>query len=223
MKSLKTIDDVHDRIMEYGFLPFFSNDVPGFSIEDQIDPKIWFSDLEGPWEWKPTLLEMGDVVYGKFFGKKAGYVSLEWFPYFANLRRDGYDFDAGYDDGLYPYSDKAMLETIEFSKVISSMLLKEKGNFRKGGNKGFDTILNRLMMNTYVCIDTFEYKMDKHGNPYGWGIARYTTPERKYGKKVVTKAYREKPETSKAKILDHVMKFFPSTVEKEMEKLIVKK
>ena len=36
----------------------------------------------------------GKVAYGKFFDKKAGFISLEWLPYFANYRRSGYDFDA---------------------------------------------------------------------------------------------------------------------------------
>ena len=30
-------------------------------------------------------------------------------------------------------------------------------------------------------IADFEYNIDRHGNPYGWGVARYTTPEALYG------------------------------------------
>ena len=33
-----------------------------------------------------------DIVYGKFFDKKAGFISKKWLPVFANYRRDGYDF-----------------------------------------------------------------------------------------------------------------------------------
>ena len=33
----------------------------------------------------------GRIAYGKFFDRKAGFISREWLPVFANYRRDGYD------------------------------------------------------------------------------------------------------------------------------------
>lgn len=39
-------------------------------------------------------------------------MSREWIPDFANFRRDGYDFDARWDDGLASYKDKELYETI---------------------------------------------------------------------------------------------------------------
>ena len=50
-------------------------------------------------------------------------------------------------------------------------------NYRKGGNTGFDTVITRLQMQTYITIGDFVYSQDKFGRPYGWGIAEYTTPE----------------------------------------------
>ena len=38
------------------------------------------------------------MAYGKFFDKKSGFISKKWFSYFANYRRDGYDFDALWDE-----------------------------------------------------------------------------------------------------------------------------
>ena len=37
------------------------------------------------------------------------------------------------------------------------------------------------MMGMRVVIADFEYNIDRHGRPYGWGVARYTVPERLYG------------------------------------------
>lgn len=52
-------------VNEFGFLPFFKNSIPGFSIEEHIEPQIWFTDEEGPWEWKgPVIRELG-CAYGK--------------------------------------------------------------------------------------------------------------------------------------------------------------
>ena len=54
-------------------------------------------------------------------------------------------------------------------------------NYRKGGNTGFDTVITRLRMQTYITIGDFVYSQDKFGRPYGWDIAEYTTPEMQLG------------------------------------------
>ena len=63
-----------------------------------------------PLKWK--IRRSGKCLYGKLFNKKAGFVSREWIPDFANFRRDGYDFDARWDDGLASYKDKELYEAI---------------------------------------------------------------------------------------------------------------
>ena len=35
---------------------------------------------------------------------------LEWLPYFANCRRNGYDFDARYQDGLASRREKKIMD-----------------------------------------------------------------------------------------------------------------
>ena len=61
-------------------------------------------------------------------------MSQEWIPDFANFRRDGYDFDARWDDGLASYKDKELYEAIANEGTILSKRLKEALNYRKGGN-----------------------------------------------------------------------------------------
>jgi len=52
-----------------------------------------------------------------FFHGKAGFISAEWFPDFANYRRDSYDFDARYEDGLARYQDKQVYDILfEYTK-----------------------------------------------------------------------------------------------------------
>ncbi len=48
-------DDLAAMIQQTGILPFFTNSVPGWSVEEHIDPAVWFTDKEGPWEWKGQL------------------------------------------------------------------------------------------------------------------------------------------------------------------------
>ena len=93
-----------------------------------------------------------NCAYGKFFEKKAVYVSRDWFPDLANYRRDGYDFDARYDDGLARFDDKELFELIDANAPILSKELRTMGGYaytaRSGqkteGKKGFDASITRL-------------------------------------------------------------------------------
>lgn len=210
-----------DRVLEWGFLPFFQNEIEGFSLEECCPSELWFAeDVDGPWEWKGPVARSGKCVYGKFFNGKAGFISLEWLPDFANYRRNGYDFDARYEDGLASYKDKGIYDTLVSKESILSNELKKLCNYQKGGNKGFDTVVTRLQMQTYVCIGNFEYMLDKQGNPYGWGVARYTTPEALFGYELVTSAYKKDPIHSRERILSALQKLLPSEKEEKLQKLI---
>ena len=219
--KLQSADDIIQLVQEIGFLPFFANDIDGFSIEENCPPKLWFSDdADGPWEWKGPIIRSGKCVYGKFFNGKAGYVSLEWFPDFANYRRDGYDFDARYDDGLVSYKDKGVYDTIEANGALLSKEIKKLCNYRKGGNKGFDTVITRLHMQTYVSIADFVYMQDKFGRTYGWGVAKYSTPEELFGYKTVTSAYKREPQESKLRMFEYLSHLLPDASESQILKLI---
>ena len=219
--ELRSAEDIIELTTEAGFLPLFAGDIPGLSVEDFCPPELWFSDeADGPWEWKGPIARSGTCVYGKFFGGKAGFVSREWLPDFVNLRRDGYDFDARYDDGLVSRKDKDVYDTVAEHGAILSRELKRLRNYRKGGNTGFDTVITRLQMQTYITIGDFVYLQDKFGRPYGWGVAEYTTPEALFGYDFVTSAYRRKPEGSKERILAHLRGVLPDVGEGQIAKLL---
>ena len=152
-RQLHSADGLIAAVEQHGFLPFFRNEIHGFSIEELCPPELWFADdVDGPWEWKGPAARSGKCLYGKLFNKKAGFVSREWIPDFANFRRDGYDFDARWDDGLASYKDKELYEAIAGEGRMLSKRLKEALNYRKGGNTGFETCITRLQMQSYVCI-----------------------------------------------------------------------
>lgn len=218
--TIESKADLIDVVREYGFFPFFENSLPGFSIEEHIAPHLWFGEEEGPWEWKGPVIRETGCAYGKFFEKKACYVSPEWFPDFANYRRDGYDFDARYDDGLAEYRDKTLYELIDGAAPVLSKRLKQLGNYRKGGNKGFDTVINRLQAQCYVVISDFVYMKDKYGAPYGWGVAEYSTPEKLFGERFTARVYDKSPEESYERLLAHFSKLFPEVGERELKKFL---
>ena len=220
MKTLNSPEDIIRLTEEVGFLPFFRCGIPGFSIEERTPAELWFTDSDGPWEWKGPIARTKKCFYGKFFGGKAGFVSLEWFPDFCNYRRDGFDFDSRFDCGMASYKDRNIYDTVSRYGDILSKKLKTLCGYYKGGEKGFDGVITRLQMQTYVCISDFEYMRDKLGNPYGWGVARYSTPEEIIGYDAVTSAYKRAPSESKERILAHLKKALPAATEKQLLKLI---
>ena len=99
MSYIRVKDDLPEMIRQFGILPFFANSVPGWSVEEHIDPAVWFTDQEGPWEWKGQLASERTCIYGKFVRGKSAFISPDWFPDFANYRRNGYDWEGWVDDG----------------------------------------------------------------------------------------------------------------------------
>lgn len=204
---IHSAEELEALIHKIGFLPFFANPVHGFSLEEMVDARYWFPESgDGVWEWKSPVIQKADCAYGKFFKGRAGFISREWYPDFANFRRDGYDFDALYDDGLARHADKTVYDIIDQRKSLLSTELKRIGNFGKGGNKGFDSIITRLQMQGYVVVGAFEYKTDQFGNRYGWGVARYETSEYRFGNNFRNKVYRRTPEESRERMLNHLCK-----------------
>ena len=215
---IKSIQDLQELVDEYGFLPFFENDIKGFSIEEHTHPNLWFNDeIDGPWEWKSEMIMTKKYVYGKFFNRKAGFISLKWLPHFANVRRDGYDFDSRCDDGLVYFKDQELYEIIEKTRYITTKELKKEFN-----DKSYETIITRLMMQTYIVNTNFVYHFSKSGERYGWGIAEYGIPEKFLGKKAVRGAYKDDPLKSKEKIIKHIKRLFPEASEQAIWKIVIK-
>ena len=181
---------------------------------------LFADDVDGPWEWKGPAARSGKCLYGKLFNKKAGFVSREWIPDFANFRRDGYDFDARWDDGLASYKDKEIYEAITGEGRMLSKRLKEALNYRKGGNTGFETCITRLQMQSYVCIADFVYMQDRYGRPYGWGVAEYATPEELFGYDFITSGYQRDPQESKERMMQHLSSILPGASVQQLTKIL---
>ena len=218
---IKEKQDLIDAVQTFGFVPFFTNPVRGFSAEEHIDPAVWFPDEgEGIWDWKGPVIRESGCAYGKFFGGKAVFISREWFLDFANYRRDGYDFDARFEDELASYRDKELFDLLDLRAPVISRKLKEEGNYRKGGKKGFDTIITRLQSQGYVLISDFVYARDKKGRQYGWGVAEYSTPERFFGPSFRENVYRREPEESYQRLFGHLREILPDADPAAIEKLL---
>lgn len=170
----------------------------------------------------------GQCAYGKFFNRKAGFVSRAWLPDWANYRRSLH---------LAPNDDAAALDDVVLQTILAegSATIKELRRmlgFAKGRGRrtaadlesevaedekiSLDPILTRLQMEARLVIADFEYNIDRHGNPYGWGVARYMAPESLYGPLRTERT----PEESFERIRDHFRELFPAVPESRLRRLI---
>lgn len=226
---IRSAEDIERQVEAFGFLPFFRCGIPGFSIEERTAPEYWFSDEEeGPWEWKGPIIREGHCAYGKMFNKKAGYVSLKWLPDLLNYRRSR-QYAKDEDTAAL---DDVVLQTIVSEGSATVKELRRLLSFAKGrgkrkatdlvsslpdeGKLSLDPILTRLMMGLHIVIADFEYNTDRHGRPYGWGVARYTTPETLYGPQLTNCT----PEESYRKLHKHFRTMLPEAEEHILVRLI---
>lgn len=218
---VRTKRDLIDAVQEFGIVPLFENAIPGFSVEEHTVPTAWFdSEQDGVWEWKGPVIRESGCAYGKFFEKKAAFISAELFLDFANYRHSGYDFDARWDEGLASHGDKFLYDLIGTNGPVLSELLKQLGEYGKNGRKGFDTSINRLQAQGYILISDFVYLQDKHGFPYGWGVAEYTTPEKLFGERFTDAVYHREPEESRARLLEHLRKLLPDAEDAALDRFL---
>lgn len=217
---LKSVEETVGFILKTGFLPLFSVGIPGFSLEERVPAFDWWTDdpERDPWIWRMRIAERENIAYGKFFGRKAGFISREWFPAFANYRRDGYDYEGFYEDGKMKNGARKILNTLELNEDAVGLELMS-GQIRKkaGVEKGFDNLLIDLQMQSFLLISGFRQKKNRHGEEYGWHLPSFMTPETKWGYDFVN-SVDEDPERSGEKIILQICQLYP-----EADRSILKK
>lgn len=225
--TIRSKEDVVRYVNEIGFLPFFKNHIEGFSLEEIVEPKYWYDTftekkVKWPaWSWREKIALDKSVAYGKFFRGKTGFISKEYFSDFCNYRRQGYDYDALYDDGMMRRSDKEIVDYLNMTGPILTSRMKRELGFGKNGRKGFDSIISRLQMQTYIGVTEFQYKVAANtGEAYGWGVAVLDTAENCWGEELCTGAYNREPDESLEKLLDKLSHTLPNCDKASIMKLI---
>lgn len=232
---IRTWQELVNWVNEIGFLPLFGNEVKGFSAEEHTAPDYWWSGdrQEDPWEWREIIAASTKAAYGKFFSNKAGFISLEWLPDFVNCRREGYDFDSRYQDGLASRREKKIMDffitgdedgdpVFKDERILSTELKKLAG-FGKGKEKNFSGIITALQMQTYLVIVDFERRKNKRGEEYGMPVSIMLPPESVWGYEMVTSEYQKRPESSWDRIFEHVKEMYPKASETDIIRLIGKR
>lgn len=219
---LRSPEDLLEMIQRVGFLPLFSNSIPGFSVEEHTPADNWWRDdpATDPWTWRHILAPCETVAYGEFFDKKAGFVSRDWFPIFANFRRDGYDYEGLYEDGKLSGRCKRIMDVLEPDEsAVGLRLLSCEIRKRASLEKGFEGALTDLQMKTFLIVGSFRQKRNRCGEPYGWNVSELMTPEAKWGYDAVN-SLREKPEVSWKRICDQIRMHYPAADSRALQQVI---
>ena len=206
-------------IHKIGFLPLLDSGINGFSAEEIVDDDcryVVFPDggWDWPlWKWKGSIVTDGGCVYGKFFNKKAGFISKEWWPDFYNYRRSKNSIPE--EESI----EGAILMTLcEHGSMITRELRAACDFTGPGMRSKFDGYITRLQMGCYIVTEDFVYPHDKHNHEYGWGWSLLTTPEFLYGKELCH--CPRAPKESFERIVSHFKETLPQATEKQLLKLI---
>lgn len=213
---IRDADALAALVMEVGFLPLVPCGVEGFSVQDCTPADRWFvKDVEGPWEWRETIADRGQIAYGKLFACKAGFISPTFYPDFVNWRRNGQSFRARYEAGFISRNEKEIMSLLETNGPMLSRDLKAQV-----GTKGFDRAVTLLQMRTDITVQRLEYNRDAFGRPYGWGITRFAPSETVFGHALVEAQFGTPPELSRQRLANHIATLFPSAPEQAILRVL---
>lgn len=213
---VRSAEELEALVMEIGFLPFVHCGIEGFSVQERTPTDLWFvRDVVGPWEWRETITDRGNLIYAKLFQRKAGFVSPAWYPDFVNWRRSGLSFDERYAQGMIPRAEKLILDMLRKQGPMLSRDLK-----REAPRKGFEGALLSLQMRTDVVIQRFERRISATGEVYGMGTTRYAPAEMAIDPLLLDMRLHEAPEASYKRLYAHISGLFPSASDKAIHRLI---
>ena len=174
--TVVSADTMLRAIKALGIVPFFSNPIRGYSIEELTPPEFWFdgdSDTLGPWDWKVDCVQSGDIAYGKFlWGGKAAFATPALYRELMNYRRSlpKYAPDA---DG------QRVLCALKESGTLASRDIRRMLGVKKAAA---DNVATRLQMQCRLVIGdiTRVYRgPDLHYS--GWQLASFCDPEALFG------------------------------------------
>lgn len=193
MKPICSPEDMFADILEAGVIPFFTNHIPGYSIEDLTPRDHWFDGDElGPWDWKIFAVQSGRVAYGKFLlGGKAAFASEECYRHLMNWRRNAVPAPIkkkgtvrrGGANKTKAEEEEGMADRImDFVRKNGSCSTADVRSLLGVRKAAADNLVARLQHRTLLVIGDFERVYSGADLHYsGWQRATFCRPEDLFG------------------------------------------
>ena len=173
------------------------------------------------WEWCSRILNTRpDILYGKLFFGKSGYITKEWFPYFLAARQGGVTLEEAYADGTVSHYAKRIYDVLAESGMQQPPDIKQKCGFTKEDKAGFERAMAELQAKMYIATCGRQQKVSQQGEPYGWPTAVFCTMEQFMGDEVFSDAAEIGRDEAAASIRKQVLKLNPNANEKKITKFI---
>lgn len=212
--TVVSADSMYHAIREKGIIPFFANDIKGYSIEELTAPQFWFDSDEnenelGPWDWKIDCVQTGDIVYGKFLKGKAAFATPTWYRELMNYRRSlpKYQFDE---------KEKRILDYLMKQGTIT---IKEVRKLLDVKKNVADALIGKLMMQCRVITGDIQRVYRGENLTYvGWQVSTFCTPEDYFEEEMLPDCT---PEESRQRLLEHLMEITGEKDEKKLERMIL--
>ena len=218
-RDIHNATQLAELVEEMGFLPLLAGDIPGFSAEEMVADDCRYVLLpDGGWDWplwkwKGPVVTDGGCVYGKFFNKRAGFVSRQWWPDLCNFRRGKFPSP---EEGSI---EEAILFTLQENGSLITRELRAACGFTGSKMRSrFDSYITRLQMSCRIVTEDFVYPLDKHNNEYGWGWSLLTTPEHLYGREACQ--CPRTPQESGKRMFTHLKALLPQAKTMQLLKLL---
>ncbi|MCL2717803.1 MAG: hypothetical protein FWE14_03365 [Lachnospiraceae bacterium] len=175
-----------------------------------------------PWEWRMRLLnERNDIAYAKFFFKKGGFITKEWYPYFLAARRGMLTFSEEYEEGKMSHFAKRIYETVSEYDCLPLHEIKQLGGFNREDKSKFDSALTELQMRMYLTICGSRQKTSHRGENYAWASTVLCITEKFWGAEVFEAASQINANEAIEKITAQVFKLNPKAIDKKIKKFII--
>ncbi|MCL2352041.1 MAG: hypothetical protein FWC55_05860 [Firmicutes bacterium] len=174
-----------------------------------------------PWQWRTRVLdERDDIAYAKVFFRKSGYITKEWYPFFAAVRRGDRTFGDAYADGLVSREARRIYEAVAAGGEVPAHDLRREAGFAGEEASGFERALLELQMKMFITICGGRRKVSRKGEDYGWESMVFCTPESFFGEQTLALAAEIPENEAFGKIRGRILELNPGAEEKRIFRFI---
>lgn len=214
-------------IRQLGIVPFFGSPIAGFSLHEMTAAGHHIFEMDAtldqtPWDWKISVLEEGDIAYGKFLCGKAAFATLEWYKELRQWRlaQPKYTPD--------PAGEK-ILELAAAQGSVSSGDVRRLLSVNKGKA---DSFLTRLQMGCRLVTGDIQRVYSGPELEYkGWQRASFCRPESLFDTSEIAKLLNldwqaasletgHNPQQARQLLADHIRALAPAATDIQIARLI---